>query len=810
MRRTTLTLFLAAVASLALFASAAEADPAEYAGSSADGSKVFFTTTAKLVPGDTDNGFRDVYERFKDEAPGIETYVTREISTGPTGGSDAYNVSFDGVSEEGTKVFFSTAEPLVAADKDRSTDIYMRNTVTGETALVSQGAASCAPVCGNEAFPANFVGATPTGSKVFFTTNEQLAEGDSDEATDVYVRDLGTAPATTTLVSRPDPSCGGCEAAALATVPVNDGRPAISADGNKVIFVSTDKLAAGDEDGEADYYERDLTAGTTELVSPEGNCPSPLTPGDCAPIYRGVSEGGTVFLQTKARLSGEDVDNSQDVYQWSPGGAVALVSTSTEGEKGEGSYNANYAGSSPDGSIVLFTTQEPLASADSGTQTDVYERAGGVTKLVSPGSETFSAKFDAISTDGATVLFSTGEPLSGDGGEMQDVYSRSGGTTTLVSAGSSEYASTFARASADATRVFYTTAAPLAAADKDAKADIYEAGEVPTLISTGPVGGNGSDAPHLAAVSDDGARAFFTTTERLTVDDNFAGEQDVYEHSAGGTLLVSAGNPEELELGPLAPGLTGTNPASPGASTEPAVLGEAEAGSGVKLFATPDCSGAPVAVGTAVGAGEPGAGTFSIHVSVETGSTTTFHATATNGEGDTSACSSRSVTYKQESAPPPSEEEGGSSGEGGGTGEGGGSGGTGGTGGTSSGSTGGTGSSTGGGSTGSSGGSGESIKIGGVVYVAPLTRITFGPAAKTRARRPVFRFADAVEQPGTTFICKVDRRRWKGCSSPFKLPRLKPGRRHVFKVKGRSAAGQWEQKPVKRRFKVVRRKRRRH
>jgi len=83
-------------------------------------------------------------------------------------------------------------------------------------------------------------------------------------------------------------------------------------------------------------------------------------------------------------------------------------------------------------------------------------------------------------------------------------------------------------------------------------------------------------------------------------------------------------------------------------------------------------------------------------------------------------------------------------------------------------------------------------------------RITFGPASKTRARRPTFRFADGTEQPGTTFFCRVDRQAWSGCSSPTRLKALKPGR-HIFKVKGRSAAGQWGTTVVKRRFKVVKR-----
>src|SRR4051794_41943937 len=153
MPKVRLTSLAAVISSLVLFASAAQADPSDYAGSSADGSKVFFTTTAKLVPGDTDNGFRDVYERLEATVKGVETYVTRELSTGPAGGNDSYHTEFDGVSSDGTKVFFSTAESLVPEDEDRSTDIYMRNTSTGVTTLVSEGAATCAPACGNETFP---------------------------------------------------------------------------------------------------------------------------------------------------------------------------------------------------------------------------------------------------------------------------------------------------------------------------------------------------------------------------------------------------------------------------------------------------------------------------------------------------------------------------------------------------------------------------------------------------------------------------------------------------------------------------------
>ena len=57
---------------------------------------------------------------------------------------------------------------------------------------------------------------------------------------------------------------------------------------------------------------------------------------------------------------------------------------------------------------------------------------------------------------------------------------------------------------------------------------------------------------------------------------------DVYERFLGATpaedvtRLVSTGNSPDLELGPPAPTLEGTNPASPAASTSPAIFGEAE------------------------------------------------------------------------------------------------------------------------------------------------------------------------------------------------------------------------------------------
>ncbi|MGH3743485.1 MAG: TolB family protein, partial [Mycobacteriales bacterium] len=430
-------LFLAALAAPA--ANAAEFAAPVYAGASADGGTVFFTTAEQLVPGDTDRQV-DVYERSYDAEAGIERYVTREVSTGPTGGNDAYPATYDGASADGRRVFFSTRESLVAADTDRSEDVYMRNLTTGTTTLVSRGEASCqSSGCGNGPSDAQYLGASADGSEVFFATDERLASADTDSAYDIYARNVETN--TTTLVSQGEascrPACGNGDLPAMLQ--------GISADGQKVVFTTAEKLAQGDTDSQADIYERDLGAGTTSLVSSPGTCPAGL---DCTPIYGGMSgDGSHVFFETKEQISAEDHDESQDVYDWS-GGTAALISTSAEAEAGNGEFPAIYAGSTAAGA-VLFKTGEQLSAADADNATDIYERTpgAGTTTLVSQGEAACqpgcgngeaNAIYRGLAAGGADVFFQTSESLvAPDADTETDVYMRdlSAGTTTLVSQG---------------------------------------------------------------------------------------------------------------------------------------------------------------------------------------------------------------------------------------------------------------------------------------------------------------------------------------------------------------------------------------
>ncbi len=761
----------------------AGAADARFEAASADGSVVFFTTDeAPLLLGDTDLK-TDVYMRAYDSSPGIEDFVTRKVSTGPAGGNNAIDAFFVGASEDGSRAFFSTRESLVAEDTDHAVDVYLRDTVNSTTTLLSQGELACqSSGCGNAEVPANFVqrGVTPDGASVFFVTSERLTAEDGDNVSDVYVRDVDAG--TTALVSRGDSSCepAGCGDGDVPVLGFED----VSADGSKAVFRTAEDLTGTDNDGgAADLYQRNLITGATLQVSVPGGCPA------CVPSYGASSDDGAhVVFETSGELDPADLDSEQDVYDWS-GGTATLVSIGPAGGNGEepavfpGVVSA-FPGISADGTRIVFETAESLVGADDDGAVDVYERSGGVTSLVSRrdpaceppdcGPTELPATFRWISPDDSApgILFGTAEPLvSADEDERQDVYRRSGGETTLVSAGAfggdGEFNASFTGASHDGSHVFILTTEQLDPLDSDGSADIYDiSGGTATLISIGPAGGNGPFGAGLTgttSVSEDGSHVFFTTDERLTVDDKDLEERDVYRHTATGTLLVSTGN--AVQLGPAPPSQLSTDPASPGTSTTPSIKGNAEPGSSILVYADATCSGEPLRTGTAEALSGSG-----IQVTVASGSTTSFWLSA-EAEGITSDCAGP-VTYKHSGGgtPPPS-----------------------GSGGDSSGSS--------GGSAPRPKGSGEDRNPG-IAYVRPVTRITFGPSFRTLRRKVVFRFTDETGQPNTRFSCKLDRRRWRRCSSPFRVAKLSAGP-HVFKVRGVNGAGEGEATPAKRRFRVV-------
>lgn len=159
-----------------------------------------------------------------------------------------------------------------------------------------------------------------------------------------------------------------------------------------------------------------------------------------------------------------------------------------------------------------------------------------------------------------------------------------------------------------------------------------------TLTTAGSSGGTSprTGVPFTAGLTGPGAIAGqWTSMEAEPVNSGDPEDVNVCEvveehiEGLGGVWLQQEGD----VVAPSAPQLTSTDPASPSPSGTPRIRGIAEAGSTVRLYVGPGCTGTAVATGSAAELGSPG-----ITVEVAEG-VAAFSATATDAAHNTSPCS---------------------------------------------------------------------------------------------------------------------------------------------------------------------------
>jgi hypothetical protein len=83
----------------------------------------------------------------------------------------------------------------------------------------------------------------------------------------------------------------------------------------------------------------------------------------------------------------------------------------------------------------------------------------------------------------------------------------------------------------------------------------------------------------------------------------------------------------------------------------------------------------------------------------------------------------------------------------------------------------------------------------------PKTRLRAAQINQVK-RKATFRFASG--EAGSKFLCKLDKKKYKPCTSPKTYKKLKAGK-HVFRVKARDRAGNVDRTPMVKRFKIKRR-----
>jgi hypothetical protein len=357
-------------------------------------------------------------------------------STGSGASANQFGTTENAVSADGSKVFFESPPPTAGAAQ-----LYMRDTAADTTTHVSAPDAGVADPNGTQA--ATFAGAAADGSKVFFTTTQQLTADDTNATPDVYEYD--TTAGALTRVSR------GESGTADANV---DGVVLASDDGSSVYFVAEHQLVGTEgSDGAPNLYRYDTGTGVTTFVAT-------LSPADQPRLWAGndadrqayaTADGGVLAFTSQAQLTSYDPSGHWEVYVYRAGtGALECASCRPDGEPptGDADFGPSptfrnsffiYGFPTPltgDGSRVFFETTDSVvpedANGDAPTApfsgipgpTDVYEYAGGTVSLISDGRSTDGSLLAGVSRSGNDVFFYTRAalvPQDTDGGNF-DVY----------------------------------------------------------------------------------------------------------------------------------------------------------------------------------------------------------------------------------------------------------------------------------------------------------------------------------------------------------------------------------------------------
>jgi Tol biopolymer transport system component len=226
----------------------------------------------------------------------------------------------------------------------------------------------------------------------------------------LYVRDLA---AGTTQLADVDTNGAGSPGDLLSV-------PRMTPDGRCVVFDSTcPSLAPGDNNKSYDVFARDLTAGTTELISArQASLPS-LTPNGTAVsgLYAMSSNGQYVAFASVpgALVSGTNAGYRNVFVCDVLNGTNMLVSVDTNGLANGDGWSLDPA-ISGDGRYVAFTSgADNLVAGDTNGLSDVFLRdlqAGTTTMLsarnASPSVGNYASYSPSISQDGRYVLFHTG------------------------------------------------------------------------------------------------------------------------------------------------------------------------------------------------------------------------------------------------------------------------------------------------------------------------------------------------------------------------------------------------------------------
>jgi Tol biopolymer transport system component len=170
----------------------------------------------------------------------------------------------------------------------------------------------------------------------------------------------------------------------------DSAEPSVSGDGDLVVFSTAASLTAGDTNGVTDVYLRERSAGTTTLVSRDGTG----VVGDAASSQPTISAGGShvVFASDATNLVAADTNGRRDIFVADlAAGSLDRVSLTWQGAQADA--DSAEPAVSPDGRYVVFSSEAAnMVPADDNDAEDVFfvdRDAGGIERISVWGNNMF-------------------------------------------------------------------------------------------------------------------------------------------------------------------------------------------------------------------------------------------------------------------------------------------------------------------------------------------------------------------------------------------------------------------------------------
>ena len=513
---------------------------------SGDGKSVLFLSSApNLVTNDHNGTLLDLFRR--DLGTRKTTLVSvrsdgRESGNGQTTG---FSVSSDGR----FVAFSSLASDLVPGDTNGASDIFVRDLQTGSTRLVS-ATSSGGPAYGDSAAPE----ISGDGKFVLFeSAAPDLAVGDTNRGTDVFLRELATG-ATSLVSSRADGTPGNQSSTVVL----------LSADAEVIVFRSDASDLVPPETGKntTDLFVRRRSTGvTTRFVLPG----VPAVPA-ALPVrtYNHVMSQDGRYLAFRAQSgSGASLAAYEGVW-WCDLMQGTLVRASGDRFVDAGDDDATGPAMSSDGRRLAFEAQTSRTGVTRVVVWDVEAGSRTLDQLVAtvppvPAAPEPSTSYQPVlSPDGSRLAFLTDAavPTAGvpDEGDFL-LYVRTLATGAMKTpdvdeSGAFDYPAP--EFSPDGgSLLFQSTAAFAGTDDRNEATDIFVASadlqqielvtpraeELPQVTSDGFV------SSVSGSLSDDGRFLVYTSTAGDVVPDDGNGTADVFVFDAktGSNALVTKG-----------------------------------------------------------------------------------------------------------------------------------------------------------------------------------------------------------------------------------------------------------------------------